>query len=100
MLIVPVSRRPDWRNPPLITLALIVINCLIFFGWQSGDGTKLEKAAHFYAESTLPDIEFPRFIRHLEQSGKDADAASAKDALSSQDLPAILLPMEADERRS
>ena len=97
MLIVPVSRRPDWRNPPLITLALIVINCLIFFGWQSGDGTKLEKAAHFYAESTLPDIEFPRFIRHLEQSGKDADAASAKDALSSQDLPAILLPMEADE---
>lgn len=97
MLIVPVSRRPDWRNPPLITLALILINCLIFFGWQSGDDQKTERAYRFYAESTLPDIEFPQFIKHLEQSGHDEDAASAKEALDSKDLPAILLPMEADD---
>lgn len=97
MLIVPVSRRPDWRNPPLITLALILINCLIFFGWQSGDDQKMEKAYRFYAESTLPDTEFPRFIKHLEQGGSDEDVASAKEALNSKDLPAILLPMEADE---
>lgn len=97
MLIVPVSRRPDWRNPPLITLALILINCLIFFGWQSGDDQKTERAYRFYSESTLPDIEFPQFIKHLEQGGHDEDAASAKEALDSKDLPAILLPMEADE---
>jgi len=97
MLIVPVSRRPDWRNPPLITLALILINCLIFFGWQSSDDQKMERAYRFYAESTLPDIEFPQFIKHLEQGGHDEDAASAKEALDSKDLPAILLPMEADD---
>ena len=97
MLIVPVSRRPDWQNPPLITLALILINCLIFFGWQSGDDVKLERAHRFYAESTLPAIEFPLYIKHLEQGGRDEEAESAKQALSDKELPAILLPMEADE---
>ena len=97
MLIVPVSRRPDWRNPPLITLALILINCLIFFGWQSGDDTKLDRAYRFYAESTLPTIEFPLYVKYLEQEGRDEEADKAKQALSEKDLPAILLPMEADE---
>ena len=85
MLIVPVSRRPDWRNPPLITLALIVINCLIFFGWQSGDEAKMEKAYRFYAESSLPTVEFPRYIEYLEQEGRDEDAASAQEALNADE---------------
>ena len=97
MLIVPVSRRPDWRKPPLITLALILINCLIFFGWQSGDDAKLDRAYRFYAESTLPTIEFPLYVKYLEQEGRDEEADKAKQALSEKDLPAILLPMEADE---
>jgi len=29
MLIIPVSRRPDWRNPPVIPLLLILVNVLI-----------------------------------------------------------------------
>ena len=40
MLIIPVSRRPDWRNPPVITLLLIVVNVLIHFGLQSGGRTE------------------------------------------------------------
>lgn len=97
MLIVPVSHRPDWRNPPLITLALIVINCLVFFGWQSGDEAKLEKAYQFYAASTLPTIEFPRYVTHLEQEGRDEDAASAKQALSDDEPLAVMQAMESDE---
>ena len=97
MLIVPVSRRPDWRNPPLITLALIVINCLIFFGWQSGDEAKMEKAYRFYAESSLPTVEFPRYIEYLEQEGRDEDAASAQEALNADEPFALLQAMESDE---
>lgn len=97
MLIVPVSRRPDWRNPPLITLALIVINCLIFFGWQSGDDVKMEKAYRFFAESTLPTVEFPRYIEHLEKKGRDKDAASTQEALNDNEPFAVLQAMESDE---
>ena len=97
MLIVPVSRRPDWRNPPLITLALIVINCLIFFGWQSGDEAKMEKAYRFYAESSLPTVEFPRYVEYLEQEGRDEDAASTQEALNDDEPFAVLQAMESDE---
>ena len=82
---------------PLITLALIVINCLIFFGWQSGDEAKMEKAYRFYAESSLPTVEFPRYIEYLEQEGRDEDAASAQEALNADEPFALLQAMESDE---
>lgn len=31
MLIVPTEKLVDWKNPPVITLALVIINCLILF---------------------------------------------------------------------
>lgn len=97
MLIVPVSRRPDWRNPPLVTLALIVINCLIFFGWQSGDEAKLEKAYRFYAASTLPQTELPRYLDHLRQGEHHDEAESVEQALSDDEPFAALQAMESDD---
>ena len=97
MLIVPVSRRPDWSNPPLITLALILINCLIFFGWQSYDGDKIEKAYRYYGESVLPGIELPRYVDYLKQSGREKQAASSAKALDSREGARVLHRMEADE---
>ena len=61
MLIIPVSRQPNWRRPPLVTLLLILVNCLVFFGLQSGDERRQEKAYRYYAASTLPATELPRF---------------------------------------
>ena len=97
MLIVPVSRRPDWQNPPLITLALILINCLIFFVWQSGDDQKEERAYRYYAESTLSRIELPRYIAQLESSGRKKEAAAANEALNAKEWFAVLSRMEADQ---
>ena len=96
MLIIPVSRRPDWRNPPLITLLLILLNSLIYFGLQSGDGKRLDNAYRYYAESTLKQIELPRYITHLEQSGQVREATRATNALASERWPLILMKMEAD----
>lgn len=96
MLIIPVSRRPDWRHPPLVTLLLILLNCLIYFGLQSGDDKRAEKAYRYYAGSTLPGIELPRYVEHLKQ-GRDsrkADAASA--ALDKERWPQVLMAMEGD----
>lgn len=96
MLIVPVSRRPDWRNPPLITLALIFINCLIFFGWQSGDERKIEEAYRFYASSSLPGIELPRYAEYLKQQASD-DETEVAALLKSEDVISVLSAMESDE---
>ena len=56
MIIVPISRKPDWRNPPLVTLLLILVNCLIYFGLQSGDSKREAKALDYYASSSLATV--------------------------------------------
>lgn len=96
MLIIPVSRRPDWRNPPVVTLLLILINCLIYFGLQSGDGQRMEKAYRYYAGSTLPGIELPRYASHLQRSGRPREAGEARAALAAQRWPEVLMAMDSD----
>jgi membrane associated rhomboid family serine protease len=82
MLIVPMENRPDWRNPPLATLLLIVINVLVFFVYQGKDPQRLEHSYRWYTESGLAERERPPFLAYL--NGIDAtledDADDADDA--------------------
>lgn len=96
MLIIPVSRRPDWRHPPFVTLLLILLNCLIFFGLQGGDDKRTEKAYRYYADSTLADIELPRYVKHLQDSGQTSDATLASAALEKNRWPRVLMEMESN----
>jgi membrane associated rhomboid family serine protease len=41
MFILPISKKPDWRRPPIVTLLLILSNCLVFFAAQSEEVVKL-----------------------------------------------------------
>ena len=68
MLIIPITGKLSWRNPPYITIALILINCLVFFIFQIGDTQRLFKAERFYFESGLADIELPHYLEHLEDT--------------------------------
>ena len=75
MLIIPITGKLSWRNPPYVTIALILINCLVFFIFQMGDYQRLFEAEAFYFESGLAEIELPRYLDHLEKTG-DSDASS------------------------
>lgn len=96
MLIVPVSRRPDWRHPPVITLLLILLNCLIYFGIQTGEDRHQEAAFRFYAGSTLTKLELPRYVKHLESTGHAREAKAASEALDEERWPEVLMEMQAD----
>ena len=96
MLIIPVSRRPDWRNPPLITLLLILVNALIFFGLQGNDTQRVAKAYRYYLESTLPQIELPRYASDLERRGEHKKADEIGAAIQSARWSSGLRLMEAD----
>lgn len=96
MLIIPVGRRPDWRKPPLVTLLLILLNCLIYFGLQSGDGKREAAAFDYYAESSLGAIELPGYINYLEQNHRNSDALAASTALEHENWPQVLMMMETD----
>ncbi len=68
MLIIPMDRKLDWRNPPLVTLALVLANLLMFFGFQAGENQALDEALAFYRNSGLYQQEYSWFERFREVS--------------------------------
>jgi membrane associated rhomboid family serine protease len=71
MLIVPVENRPDWKNPPLATLLLIVINVLVFFVYQGKDPQRVEQSFRWYVESGLFEREQQPFHDYLNRTGRE-----------------------------
>ena len=76
MLLVPISGKIGWKNPPVVTLALVLITCLVFFLFQTGDDDARMAAEQFYLESGLAEIEVPYYIDYLAEMGKKAPDAS------------------------
>lgn len=76
--VFPLNGKPDWRKPPVFTLLIILINCLVFFGPQARDQDRAATAAGFYVKSKLPDIELPLYLTEIKaRSGSYEQARGA-----------------------
>ncbi|RYF66658.1 MAG: rhomboid family intramembrane serine protease, partial [Comamonadaceae bacterium] len=65
---IPLENRPTWRNPPWMTVVLILVNMLVFWGPQRSEEKAQERAAQFYLTSQLPALEMPGFVEWLAQT--------------------------------
>jgi membrane associated rhomboid family serine protease len=72
MIILPLERPIDWRNPPLVTLLLVAINCVCFFIWQHGEDERFFQAMEFYSDSGLAKLEYSAFIRYSKSSKSES----------------------------
>jgi membrane associated rhomboid family serine protease len=72
MLIIPLTGKISWRNPPVVTIGIILVNCLVYFILQSGDMKRLYQAEDYYFDSGLAEIEALLYMQHLKATGKDA----------------------------
>lgn len=70
MLVVPHVGKLSWKNPPYITICLILINIFVFFAIQSSDGEYYQEADKYYHESGLIRIETSAYLDYLEESGQ------------------------------
>jgi membrane associated rhomboid family serine protease len=97
----PLNGKPDWRNPPWVTILLVVINCIIYFGPQMREENAWGQAQTYYAKSSLPPLELPRYAAYLQQHGsrQQRDLATKIEAARTpaQALQALHL-MEWDQR--
>lgn len=75
MLILPLHKPLTRENFPLMTMLLVFVNVLVFFGFQSGDRRAMEQAQRYYVDSGLAAYEAPAYSRYLQQSGRDEDAS-------------------------
>ncbi len=65
-MIIPLSGRMGLRNPPVVTLAIILINCVVFFFFQSSDTAIYRKAQDYYLDSGLAALEVAAYEQYRE----------------------------------
>jgi membrane associated rhomboid family serine protease len=75
MLIIPLTGKRFRENLPYFTIAIILINCLVYFILQAGDSGSIRRAAEYYQTSGLADIEVPLYLSYLEERGEKPPAA-------------------------
>jgi membrane associated rhomboid family serine protease len=82
LLLIPFDRKLDWRRPPLLTFALIVINVLVFFVFQADEEPRTEEALSYYAQSGLAEIEIPRYREYLREQDPENEFLTLPEAPS------------------
>jgi hypothetical protein len=78
MLIVPLSGKISWRNPPWITIGIILINSFVFFLFQTGEDERYREAMSFYFESDLARMEISAYLAYLEADKGDRNMAALR----------------------
>ena len=69
-LVIPVEHKPSLRSPPWMTVLLILIHVLIYFGWQVREESAVQRMAQLYAKSTLPALELPQLVEYVGRQAK------------------------------
>lgn len=77
MFIIPLTGKISWRNPPIITIGLILINCLVYFIFQYSDNDRRYEAERYYFTSGLARIEVPKYLVYLDAAQPEADNPDA-----------------------
>lgn len=100
-MFLPFDRKPDWRNPPYVTLILILINSVIFILYQTNDTEKFNEAYNYYTDSKLPEFEIPQYINYLKKNSHIKEASKIKEVLYDKNtdhnnLQMIIFDMLAD----
>lgn len=66
-MFLPLDRKPDWKNPPLVTISLVLINVLLFYMWQHGDIKNEREAMEYYMYSELYKVESEQYLNFREK---------------------------------
>ena len=70
MIIVPTEKQFTWRYPPLVLFALVALNLLCFFLYQSRDNDKWLEVSALYQQSDFFEREWPIFVNYLQHTGE------------------------------
>jgi membrane associated rhomboid family serine protease len=93
---IPLENKPSWRNPPWMTVLLILVNMAVFWGPQRSEEKADERAAHYYAHSVLPELELPPFVAWLEET-RSPRAKAAQRLLARKETGLLLDGMQREK---
>ncbi|MBB4130149.1 rhomboid family intramembrane serine protease [Xanthomonas sp. 3075] len=79
MLLMPLHKPWSRQNIPWVTLLLVLINAVVYLGYQRKDDALVENAVRYYVESGLGALEAQAHARYLAQTD-DARLRAARQA--------------------
>ena len=87
MVIIPTEKRFDWKHAPIILFSIVVLNVLIYFGYQHNDDKKVYSALSRYSELGLLEYEWPAYREFLESKNEDERLAEVQDLYNNSENP-------------
>jgi membrane associated rhomboid family serine protease len=96
MFILPLTGKISWRNPPIATIAIILLNCLVWFGFQAPETQKQSEISEFYFSSGLAELEVSSYIAYREGRLPETTASLPADPLDEEILVKYYLEMQQD----
>lgn len=93
MFVIPLIGKISLKNPPVITIAIVLVNCYVFFVIQADDRKNWHNAMEYYAKSGLAKIELTRYIEYYKSKHPDADYLEYKEELDRETLRELYLEM-------
>jgi membrane associated rhomboid family serine protease len=97
MLIIPLTGKISKRNPPLVTIAIILVNCFVYFALQSNDGELYSRAIKFYFESGLGKIETSRYQAYLNGKHGENITTPTQGGLDEDTIISLWADMQKDD---
>lgn len=95
---IPLENRPSWRNPPWMTVLLILLNMLVFWGPQRSEDNARERAAQYYVKSVLPQLELPPFVEWLEKTDAKRGKIARRMLPHDEAYPQLLEGLQNDKK--
>ena len=87
----------SWRNPPIVTIAIVLINCLVWFVLQAGDTDRQIEASEFYFTTGLANIEISHYVAYRDRRFEKPVDLLTEEQLADKTLIKTYLEMQRDE---
>lgn len=97
MFIIPLTGKISWRNPPIVTIAVILINCVVWFFLQAGDTDKQYQVTEFYFTSGLAYMEISHYIAYRDGRFQEPVQSLTEEQLDEETLLQNYLAMQRDK---
>lgn len=87
-MFLPLDRKPDWKNPPLITLIILIINVLFWYMWQANDEQYRVDAFEYYFTSELykPELKAYEDFKNIADKDRLSDRQIQHGSVAAQKM--------------
>ncbi len=96
MFVIPLTGNASRRHLPVVTIGLILVNCIIFFLFQNGDGQSRYQAEKYYFKSGLAQIEVGRYVAYHYSETEQRDYHDDKGNIKKETLGQLRDEMDQD----